>query len=250
MKNAFTIALSLILGYSALYGQTAETSSSASGEATVKKKTFFMATGGLQTPSWMSLPCNPVSSTVESSGDAVMAGGYFFGFGLLYPVSKNFEIGLLGEVGRKSADVAFNGEVSSGGWVYVETGSHETGVFPADVKYFHDVVSIRAALRYVYPTEKLRLWAGIAPGAFTVNANFLTAERDGSYGEFSKGMFGMTYQVGVDLLLGDIARITLFGDLTSPVVEASYTNLFGIADWSVGNHIMSPYRFGIAITVQ
>lgn len=248
MKKLFIFIFCFFVGYSSVYSQMAKASDS-SGGAPLKKKTTFMVEGGIQAPSWVALPCNPVSSTAESSGDAVMAGGYFFGFGLLYPAAKNVEIGLLGEVGRKSADVAYEGEVSSGGWVLVETGSHETGVFPADVKYFFDAISLRAAIRYVYPKEKYRLWGGIAPGIFTVNANFLTAERDGSYGEYSKGQFGITYQIGADLLLGDLGRLTIFADLASPVVDAEYENLFGIADWSGGNHIMSPYRIGIAIAM-
>ncbi len=252
MKKYFIMICSVFILFSGLSGQESEPSNSStvtSGESFGKKKTTFMVEGGLQVPSWVSLPCNPVSSVVESSGDAVMAGGYFFGFGLLYPISDNFEIGFLGEAGRKSADVAYEGEVSSGGWVLVETGSHETGIFPADVKYFFDALSIRAALRYVYPKENFRLWGGIAPGIFTVNANFLTAERDGTYGEFSKGQFGITYQVGADFLLGVIGKLTIFADLASPVVDAEYEDLFGIADWSVRNHIMSPYRIGIAISM-
>jgi len=145
--------------------------------------------------------------------------------------------------------VAYEGEASSSGWVYVETGSHETGVFPADVKYFFDAVSIRAAVRYVYPTEKFRLWGGIAPGVFTVSANFLAPERDGTYGEYSKGQFGISYQVGADILMGEFGKITVFADLASPVIIAEYTDLFGIADWSGQNHIMSPYRIGIALTM-
>lgn len=249
MKRVIMTLLGLVLMTALMFSQTGDTTSYTSQAVEEKKKSSFMALGGVQTPSWVALPCNPVSSTVESSGDAVMAGGWFFGFGILYPVSKNIEIGFLGEIGRKSADVAYEGEVSSGGWVYVETGSHDTGVFPADVKYFFDAVSLRAALRYVYPKEKYRIWGGIAPGIFTVNANFLTAERDGTYGEFSKGQFGITYQLGIDLLMGEFGRITIFGDLASPVVDAEYTDLFGIADWSAGNHIMSPNRIGIALTM-
>ncbi|MDF1576680.1 MAG: hypothetical protein P1P86_15955 [Bacteroidales bacterium] len=250
MKKILITFLVLASTMLMVYSQTADTASSATQAIAAKKKSAFIVSGGIQYPSWVSLPCNPVSSTVESSGDAVMAGGYFFGFGILYPVTNNMEVGLLGEMGRKSADVAFEGEASSGGWVLVETGSHETGVFPADVKYFFDAVSIRAAVRFVYPGEKYRLWGGIAPGIFSVNANFLTAERDGTYGEYSKGQFGITYQVGIDLLMGDIGKLTIFGDLASPVVATEYTDLFGIADWSARNHIMSPYRFGIALTIQ
>ncbi len=245
MRQLFIIVAGLLC-CSEVFCQSLQADDSESAD---KKKTSFMVAGGVQTPSWVSLPCNPVSAIVESSGDAVMAGGFFFGFGMLYPVSKNVEIGFLGELGRKSADIAYSGEASSGGWVLVETGSHETGLFPKDVKYFFDAVSLRAAVRYVYPKEKFRIWGGIAPGYFTVNANFLTTERDGSYGEFSKGQFGITYQAGIDLLLGGIGRVTIFTDLTSPVVNAEYTDLFGIADWSGSNHIMSPYRFGIAITM-
>ncbi|MDT8402884.1 MAG: hypothetical protein RQ743_14455 [Bacteroidales bacterium] len=248
MKNVILTLIVLALATPVILSQVSDTTSAIS-QVKEKKKSSFMVEGGIQAPSWVALPCNPVSSTVESSGDAVMAGGWFFGFGILYPLSKNIEIGLLGEIGRKSADVAYEGEVSSGGWVYVETGSHETGVFPADVKYFFDAVSLRAAIRYVYPMEKFRIWGGIAPGIFTVNANFLTAERDGTYGEFSKGQAGITYQVGIDLLMGDFGKISIFGDLASPVVDAEYTNLFGIADWGGGNHIMSPYRIGLALTM-
>lgn len=250
MNKIVVIAVALASAMPVLFSQQADTATSAPEVVVEKKKSAFSVLGGIQSPSWVSLPCNPISSVVESSGDAVMAGGYFFGFGILYPVTKNIEAGLLGEVGRKSPDVAFKGEVSSGGWVYVETGSHETGIFPADVKYFFDVVSIRAAVRFVYPAEKYRIWGGIAPGVFAVNANFLTAARDGTYGEYANGQFGITYQVGFDLLLGDIGRLTIFGDLASPVIDAAYTDLFGIADWSAGNHIMSPYRFGVALTVQ
>lgn len=248
MKKLSILIFSFIMGFSSLFGQITGTSDT-SVEVPQKKKSVFMVEGGIQLPSWVALPCNPISSTIESSGDAVMAGGYFFGFGLLYPAARNIEIGLLGEVGRKSADVAYEGEVSSGGWVLVETGSHQTGVFPADVKYFFDAVSLRASIRYVYPKDKFRLWGGVAPGIFTVNANFLTAERDGSYGEYSKGQFGITYQVGVDLILGNMGRLTIFADLASPVIDAEYENLFGIADWSAGNHIMSPNRIGIAIAM-
>lgn len=249
MKKTLLILLAVVIVSPVLPGQTDDVTPSVPQSNVEKKKSSFMVMGGLQIPSWTALPCNPVSSTVESSGDVVMAGGYFFGFGILYPLSPNFEVGFLGEIGRKSADVAYEGEASSGGWVYIETGSHETGVFPADVKYFFDAVSMRAAIRYVYPGEKYRIWGGIAPGIFTVNANFLTPERDGTYGEFTKGQFGVTYQVGIDLILGDIGRFTIFADLASPVMDAEYTDLFGIADWNGGNHIMSPNRIGIAITM-
>jgi len=249
MRKLIVIIAYLLIGNSVVFSQEADSVNVNSDVSLKKKKTTFIIAGGLQTPSWVSLPCNPVSSVAESSGDAVMAGGFFFGFGLLYPLSENLEIGLLGETGRKSADVAYEGEVSSGGWVYIETGSHETGIFPANVKYFFDAVSIRAAMRFVYPREKLRLWAGLAPGIFAVNANFLTAERDGSYGEFSMNQFGITYQIGIDLLMGNIGKITVFADLASPVVKADYSNLFGIADWSAENHIMSPNRIGISISM-
>lgn len=250
MKKFFLFTFFLISLYPVLFSQLNEPESSDQPNTAKKKQSVFTFGGGLQIPSWFSLPCRPVSSDVlDASGDAVMTGGYFFGLGILYPVTSNFEIGLLGDVGRKSADVAFEGEVSTGGWVYVETGSHETGVFPADVKYFLDVVSMRAALRYVYPKEKFRIWGGIAPGIFTVNANFLTAERDGSYGEFTNGQFGITYQAGIDLLMGDFGKFTLFVDLASPVISAEYEDLFGIASWSAGHHIMSPNRIGIAISM-
>lgn len=219
------------------------------------KKAYYFVAAGLQAPSWVSAPLIPDSDPTQTySGTNIMGDGWFFGFGIIKPFGERIEIGFLGEVARKDVTIAKAGQRSQGWWPYMNWGSNYTPQpFNNDYKYFSDVVSMRGTLRYIYPIKNMKAWAGLAPGFFSTTIAFLDKDRENSYGHVKAGKFGLTYQLGIDFILknpsgGDLAAFTLFVDMASPVMYAKFDNLFYTGwTWDVENHIMSPYRFGIAL---
>lgn len=174
------------------------------------------------------------------------------GIGIDYKLSPNLRVFLDGNVTTFRKLVGIEGENSASFWVYEMTGyeSHEVGPFTDDAYFYMDTSGGRIGVKYDFPAKKARPWVGAGLGIYSWKAEYATDDRGGTWGSDDGIATGMTFLAGVDFLLGNATVISLFGDFASPVANPVIEDLFHDGwtwDNVGGNHVMGPYRFGVAL---
>lgn len=115
----------------------------------------------------------------------------------------------------------------------------------------------RLGVKYGKDIKNFQPWAGIYYGIYSWRCNFLNKKKSSSWGTDEGYVAGLTYSIGVDFHIKessagkDLFIVTLFGEGASPVANPEISDLF-YSGWTWtnagGNHIMGPYRIGLALS--
>ena len=150
------------------------------------------------------------------------------------------------------------GTKSESDWVFEQSGYTDRYIaFSEDAYFFMDTTGFRIGAKYSIPLGGMRLWAGAGVGYYYWKASYMTQDKSATWGSDDGYVWGMTYLAGIDIRLPSLGEnasfISVFADLASPVAYPVIYDLFNNAwTWenAGGNHIMGPYRFGAAFTME
>jgi hypothetical protein len=207
------------------------------------------------------LPIGLVNTAILIPGDGgggmnPIDAGWGMGVEIEYAVAPYLRVFADGNYFTYKKQVGIAGQYSFSDWVWEMTGygSNQLGPFDKDAYFYMDATGFRAGAKLVLPAGRFAPWVGAAYGYYMWTATYGTADRSGMWGQATGYLWGLTYLAGVDWNLalspGNDMILRVYADLASPVAFPVIENLFNPGwtwDNSGGNHIMGPYRFGIAL---
>lgn len=207
-----------------------------------------------------SMPCWPETSSFNFAAGGAPVNGYGFGVLIGYRPLKNLAFFFDIAAHSWKFQVAEEGSRSEGDWVFEQTDydTRFTGQFDRDVWFFMNSTQARLGTRLIFPVnEKVEPWLGFGYGFSTWTGNFLSADKQSTYGSDTGTGGSISYLAGIDLYIGSSRDegtgflLTLFVDVGSPVTkEIEITDLF-YNGWTwesvAGEHAIMPYRIGLNI---
>lgn len=187
-------------------------------------------------------------------------GGLGFGVAIDYTLMPGLRLVLDGTYSNYKRLVAENGSQSTSEWVFemMEYADHYTPVWTQEDVYMNMTSSgFRLGLKYGKDIKNLQPWFGLYYGYYSWQCNFLNKDKSSTWGKDQGYVGGLTYALGVDIHFknssgtDDLFMLTIFGEGASPVAHPEINDLFYQGwNWSNagGNHIMGPYRLGVALS--
>jgi hypothetical protein len=110
---------------------------------------------------------------------------------------------------------------------------------------------LRIGAKYVFLKRKFQPWAGSAVGIYDWEVEFSDTDLNKSYGGKRGYVPGITFLAGIDCKIKPRVILTVFADISSPVVDFSLDEgrtYPGLTTTEFRAHIMGPYRFGAALS--
>lgn len=187
-------------------------------------------------------------------------GGYGFGVAIDYTIMPGLRFVLDGTYSTYKRIVAENGIQSTSEWVFemMDYSDHFTPAWTQDDVYMNMTSSgFKLGVKYGKEIKNIQPWVGLYYGFYSWQCDFMNKDKSSTWGKDEGYVGGLTYAVGVDFHIKgglnnqDMFMITLFGEGASPVANPEINDLFYTGwNWTNagGNHIMAPYRLGIALS--
>ncbi|MBN2666853.1 MAG: hypothetical protein JXR67_10100 [Bacteroidales bacterium] len=187
-------------------------------------------------------------------------GGYGFGVAIDYTLMPGLRLVLDGTYSTYKRLVAENGVQSTSEWVFemMDYLDHFTPAWAQDDVFMNMTsTGFKLGLKYGKDIRNFQPWFGLYYGYYSWQCNFLNKDKSSTWGSDEGYVGGLTYAVGIDFHIKggtnnqDLFILTVFGEGASPVANPEINDLF-YTGWTWnnagGNHIMAPYRLGIALS--
>lgn len=186
-------------------------------------------------------------------------GGYGFGVAVDYTLMPGLRVVLDGTYSTYKRLAAENGKKSTSEWVFemMDYSDHFTPTWNQDDVFMNMTsTGFKLGLKYGKDIKDFQPWAGLYYGYYSWQCNFLNKDKSSTWGKDGGYVGGLTYAIGIDFHIkapdkNELFMLTIFGEGASPVAHPEINDLFYTGwNWNNagGNHIMGPYRLGIALS--
>lgn len=203
----------------------------------------------------------PSTALTDASFGEPLGTSYGFGILIQRKMTRNFNLFFDINMYNYNMFLASQGSDVQSSWTLAEGATHwdEPGApqilyvhnLPTDVHFDMQTTGFRLGGKYIFGEKKIQPWVGAAYGLYKWQVNYFNENKEQTYGTDSGFVTGLTALLGVDYYLTDIAVITAFVDVLSPIANYSIEGLF-YDQWNITNWdspIFGQYRFGITISI-